>query len=149
VSLSPEEVARLQAGVEQVRQNILEAMPAAGGAECGGLFDAYGSVQFTPVRDPLLDYSAWGDWEAWEHQKPEGAQLVPSGDWVAWHAPSGQMIGFPSPNARMKAEGCALLWNEGAPTRVVPAAGGFQRSYLNYEHIRAKVAEAEAGSGSS
>lgn len=147
MSLTPEEIARLQAGVEQVRKNILEAMPAAGGAECGGLFDAYGSVKFTPVRDPLLNYAAWGDWEAWEHQRPDGPKLVPSGDWVAWHAPSGLTIGFPSPNARMKAEGCALFWNDGMPTRVVPAAGGFQRSFMNYEAIRAKIAEAEAGNG--
>jgi hypothetical protein len=135
---------RLQAAVERIKANILAAQPDAAPTLYGGILDAYGSVEWTPSRMEGADFSSWGDWEAWEHQKPDGPRLVPTGDWAVWHAPTGQIIGFPGPNARFKAEGFALFANEGKKTRVVPAAGGFQRSFMDYETIRRQIAAAEA-----
>jgi len=140
-----EEARRVQAGIDQVAAKIKAAVPSAGAGECGGLFDAYGSVEWKPSRPAGIDFSAWGDWEAWEHQRPMLGELVPSGDWVAWNSASGspgQQIGFSDKealSARQQAEMMAVICNAGAKTRVVAASGSFSASALRFRDIAPEV----------
>lgn len=111
-----------------------------------GLFigEAYGSATWAPVRPADFDEKAWGAWEAWEHL--EIAELSdntvgarPTGDWVAWHAPSGQMMGFPAPNARTKAEMFCVMQNENAPTRIVPFKAEPETSLMDFDEVHGRV----------
>lgn len=144
-SLTPDQIAfaeRLQAAVNTVKAKILADVPTAGDALAGGLFDAYGSVAWTPSRPAGVDFSAWGNWEVWEHQRPNAGRLEPTGDWVAWDSVSGQQIGFSDKavmTAKHQAEMMALMMNDGRRTRVVPASGGFSASRLVYENVKAMV----------
>jgi len=144
-----DQIRRLMAGVAQIRENILAKQPDATGAEVGGLFDAYGEAVWKPSRDPAQDYSRWGRWEAWQFQKPAelGARLEAQPSWVVWDSESGQVIGFEpgrGGNARYKAEVFAVALNDGKPTRVVPAAGGFAMAGIGFAEARALIADAEA-----
>lgn len=147
--MTPEQEAqarRLQAAVEVVSRKILADKPNATENEVGGLFDAYGSAGWKPSRPASLDFSSWGDWEAWEHQEPIPGGLRSTGDWVAWHAPSGQQIGFCDKSllsARHQAEMMAVLQNGGRRTRVVPAGGGFGASALRIEDVQRQVEPTE------
>jgi len=107
-------------------------------------FEAYGGATWAPARPADFDAKAWGAWEAWEHleigeigNNAVGAR--PTGDWVAWHAPSGQMIGFPAPNARAKAEMFCVLRNENAQTRIVPFGAAPETSKHNFDEVNDRV----------
>lgn len=157
-------VAMAKDGAAHVEGLIRARIPDAGPDVVGGLMDAYGSSVWAPTRSPSIDYSAWGDWEAWEHcaidqksiipaSNPVAPGPVPTGDWVAVNMKNpAQQIGYPSPNAVTKAEMFAVMRNEGKPTRVVSSNGSFRESALDYEKVKARV-EAEiarfpSGSGS-
>ena len=144
-SLTPEEEARarrMQAGVDHITSKILAACPSAGSAQTGGLFDSYGSAVWTPSRAAGLDFSAWGTWEAWEHQEIILGSPRPTGDWVAWDSATGAQIGYGSKTAlsgRAQAEMTAVMMNEGRKTRVVSASGSFRASALKYSNVAAEV----------
>lgn len=112
------------------------------GEAIGIAAEGYGCLDWAPVR-PDGDWSRWGAWEAWPHRTCEErdgvAGAFPTGDWIAWHAPSGQQIGFPAPNARRKAEMFAVFHNDGLPTRVVDLDGEARPSALDYFVTRAQV----------
>lgn len=143
-----EQMARLKASVARVRDLILAKQADAGPDVVGGLFDAYGEAKWAPFRDPAYDYSRWGDWEVWQFQREaeQGASLVPQKSWVVWNAETKQLFGFEpgkADNARYKAEVFAVHLNEGKPTRVVPAAGGFAMASVSYAEAHALVTEAD------
>lgn len=133
----------MQAGINHVKAKILAAVPSAGEGEVGGLFDAYGSATWAPSRAAKMDFSAWGRWEAWEHQEILLGTPRVTGDWVAWDSSSGQQIGFATKeklSAREQAEMMAVFLNEGGQTRVVSASGSFRKSGLKHADVAKELA---------
>lgn len=108
----------------------------------GILMSGFGALAWAPGRDPKINWSKWGAWEAWafckEGDLPDGrVGLIPTGDWIAWDSATGAQLGF---KTRYLAEGWALYMNEGKRTRIVdPLRGGFSESRLKYDEIAAKM----------
>jgi len=121
---------RLEAAQAFVRSKILAYDP---GAVIDTYMDAYGEAKWTPCRPPGLDFSLWGDWEAWEHRRQKAdnpGDLEATGEWACWNANSGE--GFVYANAggsaRRRAEVFCVAMNEGRRTRVVMASGAWRAS---------------------
>jgi hypothetical protein len=145
-----ERAQRLAMAIQHIKSKILAVEP--GSSDVGGIFDAYGEAIWTPSRAPGLDFSSWGDWEAWEHQRQkEGhpGELEPSGEWVCWHAPTGQYFAYTKfyGNPRSCAETfCVGMNASGKRTRVVMANGSWRASAVKVTDeqrgaVAAKVAE--------
>jgi hypothetical protein len=140
-------LAHLQASVDRIREMILAAQPEADPNTMGGLFDAYGSAEWTPSRPEGFPDAAWGPIEVWEHQEPVAGGLKPSGLWACWDAPSGQYIVInPGPflSSREQAELSAVTTNGGKRTRVVEASGAWSASTMDYAEVRAAADLAES-----
>ncbi len=136
----PEREAALAASIQHVRAKILAVDPTS--IDVGGIFDTYGEAKWTPSRSAGLDYSLWGDWEAWEHQRtetvttegqPAVSTLVPSGEWACWNAVTNEgFVYTPGPNgARARAETFCVGMNAGKQTRVVSANGTWRASAVS------------------
>jgi hypothetical protein len=123
------------ASVSRIRELILAAQPDADPNLVGGLFDAYGSAEWTPSRPEGADFSAWGPVEVWEHQEPVPGGLKPSGYWAVWDADSNMhLVINPGPHltSREQAELAAVTTNRGKRTRIVEASGAWSASMVDY-----------------
>lgn len=145
----------LEASVNHIRELILEAQPGADPNVVGGLFDAYGSAQWTPSRPAGMDFSSWGPCEVWEHQEPVPGGLKPSGLWAVWDSDSnGYVVINPGPflTSREQAELAAVTTNRGKRTRIVEASGAWSASAVDYDEATAvqelaEMRHAEAAQG--
>lgn len=133
----------MQGRIDQITGLIKAAVPEADPSLHGDPWAGFGSATWAPARDANADYSAWGEWEVWEHCRigkldTMTVGAIPTGAWVAWDTVTntcqvGNRGDMPS---KLQAELMAAINNKGKPTRVIYKDGTFEASSVDTEEAQ-------------